>query len=199
MKRILAMPAVISLALTACETMNESVSSGAFDPLRPPGSGQPTLSAASPSFAAGRFVRAVMDNTAFFKKPPKGDADADKLLTRGTSMKVISSGESYVKVELDSGEIGWVPSLMLEDPSVAGPSADPFGTPNPGEFQVYPPTGGYDATLPAVNPAEMPPAGSIPTVIDPDAPANSAPVAPANLPNHQFPATEPAPAEKKSE
>ena len=41
-------------------------------------------------FAAGQFVRAVMDNTAFFKERPKGDADADKLLARGTSMKVIS-------------------------------------------------------------------------------------------------------------
>ena len=88
-----------------------------------------------------------MDNTAFFKNRPKGDADADKLLVRGTSMKVISTADSYVKVELDSGEVGFVPSVMLEDPNAAA-----HGTAsrcNPDEFQVYPPVGGLWRTTSA--------------------------------------------------
>lgn len=107
-----------------------------------------------------------MDNAAFFRNRPTGDADADKLLSHGTSMKVISTSGGYVKVELDSGEVGYVPSLMLEDPNAA-PSVPVV---NPNEFQVYPPMGDFAAPLPTVPSAEQPPGGAIPTVIDPEAP-----------------------------
>jgi hypothetical protein len=173
MKRISVIPALVAMGLTACETVNRPVTGGSFDPLQAPGSEQPGATANVATFAAGQFVRTVMDNTAFFKARPKGDADADKLLPRGTSMKVISSGDSYVRVELDSGEVGWVPSVMLEDPNAAAPTGDAFAAPNPGEYQVYPPVGG---TMPPVNPAEAPPEGAIPTVIDPEAPAGPAPL-----------------------
>ena len=199
MKCLLATAAVISLSLTACETMNQPVTRGNFDPLQAPGTNQASVEVTSTTFTAGRFVRAIMDNTAFFKARPKADADADKLLPRGTSMKVISSSDSYVKVELDSGEVGWVPSVMLEDPSAAAPSADSFSATNPGEIQVYPPVGGYGSALPPVNPAELPPEGAIPTVIDPDAPATPAPVPPATVPRDHFsaPGTTPPDGEKK--
>jgi len=201
MKRLSAIPAVISLSLVACESMNRPVTSGSFDPLRAPGSDQAGMAATSTGFVAGRFVRSIMDNTAFFKERPKGDADADKLLARGTSMKVISSSDSYVKVELDSGEVGWVPSVMLENPDAPAPSGDPFGAPNPDEYQVYPPLGAYGGALPAVTPAELPPEGAIPTVIDPDAPAGPAPVPPVTVPGDQFPAPEATPPkdDKKAE
>jgi hypothetical protein len=185
MKRIYAIPAVISLGLAACESMNRPVTSGDFDPLQAPGSAQPGMTASTANFAAGRFVRAIMDNTAFFKTRPKADADADKLLPRGTSMKVISSADSYVKVELDSGEVGWVPAVMLEDPDAAAPSGGAFAAPNPGEYQIYPPPGG---ALPQITPGELPPEGAIPTVIDPDAPAGTAPLPPATVPGDKFPA-----------
>lgn len=193
MKCISAIPAVICLGLTACDTMNRPVTGGSFDPLHAPGSDQAGAVAASGGFSAGQFVRAIMDNTAFFNNRPKGDADADKLLARGTSMKVISSAESYVKVELDSGEIGWVPTVMLEDQNAAAPQGEAFGAPNPGEYQVYPPTGGYGGALPPVTPAELPPEGAIPTVIDPEAPANPASVPPVTVPGETFPAPAPLP------
>lgn len=192
MKRLSAIPAVISLGLAACESMNRPVTSGSFDPLQAPGSDRPGMTANTTTFAAGRFVRAIMDNTAFFKTRPKADADADKLLARGTSMKVITSADSYVKVELDSGEVGWVPAVMLEDPDAVAPSGDAFAAPNPGEYQVYPPLGGYGGTLPQITPAELPPEGAIPTVIDPDAPASPAPVPPVTVPGDKFPAPEAA-------
>lgn len=138
MKRISAIPAVISLGLAACDTMNRPVTSGGFDPLHVPGADETGMLANDTGFAAGQFVRSIMDNTAFFNQRPKGDADADKLLARGTSMKVITSSDSYVKVELDSGEIGWVPTVMIEDPSSAAPSGDAFGAPNPGEYGFIP-------------------------------------------------------------
>lgn len=171
--------AAIVLSLTACDTMNRPISGGDFDPLRPPGSDSNLSTAVGPAFAAGQFVRASMDNTAFFKNRPKGDADADKLLVRGTSMKVISTSDSYAKVELDSGEVGYVPTVMLEDPNavMTAPAV------NPNEFQVYPPLNGYGQPIPSTLPGEAPPEGAIPTVIDPEAPPIVAPATePAPLP-----------------
>ena len=59
MKRILAIPAVISLGLAACETMNRPVTSGSFDPLQAPGTEQTGIVANGTTFSAGQFVRAV--------------------------------------------------------------------------------------------------------------------------------------------
>ena len=192
MKRFAVIPSAIVLGLAGCETMNRPISSGSFDPLSKPGTGLNDAAANSTAFRPGQFVRAIMDNTAFFGTRPKGDSDADKLLTRGTSMKVISVSDSYVKVELDSGEVGWVPTLMLEDPSIVRSPDGAFGAPGPGEYQVYPPTGGYGGELPPTTPAEMPPEGSIPTVIDPEAPTSPNQVPPATVPDNAFP-TPPAP------
>ncbi len=188
-----ALAAIAALGLVACETMNAPITSGDFDPLRPPGSNVSSTVSATPAFSAGQFVRATMDSTAFFKSRPNGDADADKLLKRGTSMKVVSTTGSYVKVELDSGEIGFVPTVMVEDPN-----AVPQMATNPGEFQVYPPlTTGIGEPLPIIDPAGLPPDGAIPTVIDPDAPAIQMPVPPATtLSPDQF-ATPVPPVESK--
>lgn len=187
MKCIPALSAIAVLSLVACDTMTGPITSGDFDPLRPPGGNIGSAAKTTPTFKAGQFVRAAMDNTAFFKVRPKGDADADKLLARGTSMKVISYSGSYVKVELDSGEIGFIPSIMLEDPN-AVTNQTPLT--NPGEYQVYPPLpggSGIGGPLPVIDPAGLPPEGAIPTVIDPDAPANNAPVPPVTPTTDTFP------------
>ena len=194
MKCIPAFSAIAVLGLAACDTMTRPITSGDFDPLRPPGGNRSPSASASPSFKAGQFVRSTMDNTAFFKVRPNGDADADKLLKRGTSMKVISTSGSYVKVELDSGEIGFVPSVMLENPNTA-PQTLPTA---PGEYQVYPPLPGAGSgePLPVIDPRGLPPEGAIPTVIDPDAPNAAAPVPPVTPTTDTFPAPPPTNGEK---
>lgn len=190
MKCISAIPAVIVFGLAACDTMNRPITSGGFDPLGPPGGEIQSGSVPSVTYQAGQFVRAAMDNTAFFRERPKGSADADKLLGRGTSMKVISTSGSYLKVELDSGEIGFVPTVMIEDPDAM---ANPPPV-NPGEFQVYPPiNGGYGAPIPVIDPANLPPEGAIPTVIDPEAPS-VIPPAPQPMPNPVEEGINPGPA-----
>jgi hypothetical protein len=173
-----AFSAISALGLAACGNLTGPISSGGdFDPLRAPGSGNTINLSSGSTFVAGQFVSASMNSTAFFRTRPKGDGDADKLLSRGTSMKVIATSGSYVKVELDTGEVGFVPSVMLE---VAGSgTANDFPLDNPGEFQIYPPPGGLADPLPLVDPAGLPPEGSIPPVIDPDAPALDAPLAPS--------------------
>ena len=90
MKCIPALSAIAVLSLVACDSMTGPITSGDFDPLRPPGGNIGPSLQSTPAFKAGQFVRAALDNAAFFKVRPKGDADADKLLVRGTSMKVIS-------------------------------------------------------------------------------------------------------------
>ena len=195
MKRTSAISAVVLSGLVGCDTMNRPISSGDFDPLRAPGSGSNLNVAAPSSFSPGQFVKAAMNNTAFFIKRPKGEADADKLLTKGTSMKVISLSDSYVKVELDgTGEVGWVPSVQLEDPSGAASGAA-FSA-NPGEYQIYPPlNGGAGEPLPLLDPKGLPPDGAIPTVIDPDASTPVTPVPKVDAPTGGFEA--PAEAPKK--
>ncbi len=149
--------------------MNSPISSSDFNPLLPPGGGVP-LAGDQPGFRAGDHVRAMMDNTAFFKRLPKGDADADKTLVRDTKMKIIRVAGSYLQVELDNtGEVGYVPAIMVEEPTTKAAALP--GSPN--EYQVYPPLpgSGGGTALPPVDPAGQPPEGAIPTVIDPEAPA----------------------------
>lgn len=182
----LALSSVAFLCLAACGSMDAPISNnGDFDPLRAPGRKLKSASTESP-FTAGKFVNASIDNTAFFKARPKGDSDADTLLKRGTSMKVISVSGNYVKVELDSGEVGFVPSVMLEDPS----TALELVTAVPGQFQVYPPlpTGDIGEPLPIIDPAGLPPDGAIPTVIDPNALVAETPVPTVTPSTDTFPA-----------
>lgn len=187
MKCIPAISAIAILSLVSCDTMTGPITSGGYNPLLPAGSNNNPNPATGTgaAFSAGQFVRASMDNTAFFKTRPNGNADADKLLKRGTSMKVISNSGGYVKVELDSGEVGFIPSVMVEDPN----AAPQVLTTAPGEYQVYPPLPGTGAgpALPAIDPAGLPPEGAIPTVIDPDTPNANTPVPPVSPTTGTFP------------
>lgn len=65
------------------------------------------------SFAAGQFVMAVIDNASFFNDLPMGEARPDLLLPKYTSMRVIAPSDSYSKVELDNGQVGYVLSAQL--------------------------------------------------------------------------------------
>ncbi|MEI6818475.1 MAG: hypothetical protein WCL19_02625 [Verrucomicrobiota bacterium] len=169
MKCLSVLSAVVAFcSLVSCETTMNPISSSSFDPLRQPGSGQLAKTEVAPGFTPGQFVQAAIDNTAFFKKAPGGDADADKILGRATSMKVISISGSYVKVELDSGEIGYVPAVMLEDPKAV---IQPYPA-SPNEYQVYPPlpspATGVGEPLPVIDPAGQPPANAVPTTATPE-------------------------------
>ena len=159
----------VAIAIAACNTMNAPVSSSSFDPLRPPGSNlQQASSNSAPELSPGQFVSANIPNTAFYKNKPKGSEDADKLVSLGTEMKIIEIDSNYVKVELDSGEVGYVPAVMVSAPDMTPPDLLPLD----GAYQVYPPLpgGGPIEPLPVIDPGGLPPDGSIPAIIDPDAP-----------------------------
>lgn len=170
----------------SCET-GEVTTSSEFDPLATPGSNRAAVTKRT-GFKAGDFVRTSMDNVAFFKKRPTGDAEADKTLAGNTSVKVISDDGNYVKGELDSGEIGYILSVQLSDmksnltPAVLGSG---------NEIQVYPPIPG------SVPPVIDPNAPTIPPVIDPNAttppPVPVDPNAPPSLENPTPPPAPPLP------
>lgn len=155
-----------ALALSSCET-GEVVTQGEFDPLVAPGSNRTAVSTRS-GYKPGAFVRTSMDNVAFFANKPKGDASADKTLAGNTEMKVIVDDGSYVKVELNSGEVGYVPTVQVTDQSGSA-SVVPSGN----EIQLYPPAPG---SVPPIVDPNAPPA---PTVIDPDAPVVVPEITPA--------------------
>lgn len=150
--------ASLALALVSCET-GELNTGGSFDPLSAPGSGR-SIPTAATGLRPGSFARTLTDNAAFFSKRPKGDAQADRQLPANTEVKVISDDGSFVKVELNSGEVGFIPSVLVSDQSAADPATSPDA------IQVYPPVPG---TLPTGVPDPSIP--TIPPVIDPEAPA----------------------------
>ncbi|MFT6498319.1 MAG: hypothetical protein ACJAT6_000447 [Akkermansiaceae bacterium] len=86
-----------------------------------------------------------MPNAFFFRSIPKGNARADKVLAVATPLKVVSSKGAYVKVELDSGDVGYVPEIMVIErggPSEApgiGPVPPPVDPGSPSGTGIAPP------------------------------------------------------------
>lgn len=158
--RFLFLP-VASLLLAACGG-GGSFNSGGYDPLDAAGGTGANVGIADVGIKPGSFVKTSMGNAAFFKKKPSGNVTADKLLPANTPMKVISVEGSYVKVELDSGEVGYVLSVQVIDQN-ASPGV--MGIGDDGAVQVWPPV---DGGLPVVDPT-APVGPVIPTEIDPDA------------------------------
>ena len=162
-------------ALAGCDTLTKPISGGDFDPLVPPGKKSALNVVEVTGFRPGQFVVATLDNASFFRKKPKDEANADKLLKAGTQMKVVAVEGSYLKVELDNGEVGYVPSILVSDPK---------SMPSPREVQVYPPLPGQAGDfgrLPVIPPdranPQAPASDTLPAVIEPG--AGAAPEKPA--------------------
>ncbi len=152
----------LAFALASCgsvqnlKNLKQPISpDSSFDPLNSPGSRSKKKTNAkqksavvapnSPSYHAGQWVETSMNSATFFSKIPKGNARADKVLSSGTPLKVISSKGTYVKVELDSGDVGYVPNIMV----------------------IERPTDGPVPKLSAAAPAPVPEFGSVPPPVDP--------------------------------
>lgn len=110
--------------LASCNTVNnlsQPLGDASFDPLNPAGSQgkAPSRSQASNvSYAPGQWVQAT-SSASFFLRKPRGNANADIVLSPGTPMKVIRTEKSHLRVELDDGQVGYVPSFMVAERSAA--------------------------------------------------------------------------------
>ncbi|HBE96544.1 MAG TPA: hypothetical protein DDW68_05175 [Verrucomicrobiales bacterium] len=126
----------LTVALVSCGALkNFQQSMGGstgFDPLAAPGALQKNSAVVvptAPSYTSGQWVETSMPNATFFRNVPSGNATADKMLAVATPMKVISTSGTYVKVELDSGDVGFVPEIMVAERSAASvaPLVPPLG------------------------------------------------------------------------
>jgi hypothetical protein len=121
-----------AVVVSSCADIEAPFGSGSFDPLSTAGyrqqAAEPTV-ASNYQFNAGQFVTAASNSTAFFSKKPSGNAEADELLAAGTMMRVIKSEDTFVKVELDNGKVGYVAAALLleSQQSVTDPNAIPTG------------------------------------------------------------------------
>ena len=110
-----------ALGLASCNAISsiqKPLGMGIFDPLKGPGSQsdaaeEPFAPFLAVSYTPGQWIETSMPNSTFFRAISKGDATADKVLQVGTPLKYISTMGSYVKVELDSGDVGFVPEIMV--------------------------------------------------------------------------------------
>jgi hypothetical protein len=163
--------ASVTVALVSCDTFNQPLGGDdAYNPLNAPGSGTAaTDDPYGPVFTPGTFFQTVSPNTAFFPKFPKEIDQPSKTLSDFTDVKVISTKGSYVKVEVvDTGEVGFVPSVMLGEKR--SPNEVPV-TPGVGEIPVTPGMAPEPVDVPFVAPEPEIPGIQSPEVIDPTKPA----------------------------
>ena len=223
MKSSKLLPLAATVALSSCaqiaSTINEPITSD-YNPLDGPNvaltrnkSFQPT----GPSYQPGQWVETAMPSSTFFYKIPKGNATADQVLSKGAPLKVISTKGSYVKVELEGGSVGFVPTIMVAEPSssyddtpflptppsqplqrsndsLAPPSLPsssvPSAAPLPASESVIPPPPGYSGTsTPSAPSLPSAPSRGSTEVIIPTTPSPVPSLAPApTAPNSIIPA-----------
>ncbi|MDP7657348.1 MAG: SH3 domain-containing protein, partial [Roseibacillus sp.] len=68
-----------------------------------------------PRYAPGSYVEVTDANAGLYRRFPKGDMQPSTKLVPGTQLKVLSEKGSYVRVETESGQIGYVPAIMVRD------------------------------------------------------------------------------------
>ncbi len=173
--------------LVSCSSINQPLSSDGSNPLDPPGrTSTAEEDPYGPHFTPGTFLQTVSPKTALFSTFPKGNDQPAKTLSDHTDVKVISTKGSYVKVEVvDTGEVGYVPSVMLgekrspnevpvtpgasEMPASPGVAPEPEASAPEATPVVPPPT--PELEVPTVAPEPEIPGIEPPEVIDPSKPA----------------------------
>jgi len=169
MKAKLLLAAPFSLVLTACDPTGANLDSTGIDPLRPP-TGNTAPADFGTELRPGAFVNAAINNTAFYLSKPNEDQAADNLLAQGTPMKIIALSGNFTKVELDSGEVGFVPTVMI---STGDAGIMPLDGAD-GQVPVIKLDGDVPlpvldpSAAPAVDPSGLPPADPAPPIATPE-------------------------------
>ena len=95
-----------------------------FNPLGAPGVELEPLEGdrvANSPFQPGEWAESSVDRATFFETIPEGNARASQVLAIRTPVKIVSVSGTFLKVELDSGEVGFVPAFMLSKRSSTAP------------------------------------------------------------------------------
>ncbi len=122
MKRTFLLPLGATAALLASCGFPSPPNSQNFDPglnpLDSPGRSKPIDTVdAGPRFTPGSYVEVTDANAGLYRRIPRGNAQPDYGLAMGTPLKVVGEQGSYVKVETESGRIGFVPAIMVSSKS----------------------------------------------------------------------------------
>lgn len=159
---------LLALSLVSCDSLNQPLGSGDSNPLDAPIANAPREVVEEPSVSQhipGTFLQTESAQTSFFSFYPKVQDQPSKILPDYTDVKVISNKGSYVKVEVvDSGEVGYVPAVMLGDKREPEPS--PVVTDTPAA-----PVAPFTPDIPSIAPDPEIPGLGPPEVIDLSRPA----------------------------
>lgn len=140
------------------------------NPLDSPGS-QRRLQADTQRFTPGTWVNVIDANAGLFERVPDGDDQPTEQLPLGSTVKVVGNSGSYVKVETEEGDIGYVPAIMVAKPGIEGDPTMPFPhdplQPEPLIDPIDPTLPGDLAPEPNVEPLEVE-ENVLPPTIDPE-------------------------------
>ncbi len=111
---ILFLAALIGSGLLGCSEVYSPVGSGYNTQAHPRAVPADGYESDASLFTPGSYLQTLSPHTAFFLAFPRFEDRPHKILPDYTDVKVVSLKGTYVKVELvDSGEVGYVPSIML--------------------------------------------------------------------------------------
>ncbi len=189
MKRALQIPLMGAMAVmvSSCGGLATSQGSQNFDPSIDPldSPGRRTTKVTEPKYTPGSYLEVTDTNAVLYRRYPRGNVQPDQSLAMGTQLKVVGEQGSYVKVETEGGQIGFVPAIMVGtrltgnelplipiDPSGQGP-IDPI---DPSGLTPLPPGSplggdpGFVAPDPEVPPisVEEAPTPDSPPIVPPD-------------------------------
>ena len=87
-----------------------------MNPLDSPGSERRGAAGEDSSgYAPGSYVEVTDVNAGLYFRFPGADSQPDETLALGTPLKVINERGSYLRVETASGQIGYVPTIMVSN------------------------------------------------------------------------------------
>ena len=109
----------------------------------------------SSGFAPGSYVEVTDVNAGLYFRFPGADRQPDETLALGTPLKVINERGSYLRVETASGQIGFVPTIMVSNSVSSQGVVVPEGT-------IVPATPGDPADPPSLGNHSPDPGGNAP-------------------------------------
>jgi hypothetical protein len=124
MKFLINLPVIgFSAVCVSCgslDNMNQPISGSGFNPLDRPGmssassgNSEALVSSNDYGFNNGEIVEVVITNTAFYDKVPKAGEQYKRVLTVGDTLTVVGGEKEFIKVLTESGETGYVSSVMV--------------------------------------------------------------------------------------
>ena len=186
----------LAVLLTSCgsNSLSSSLSrlnaplEGGFNPLDPPGLRRLKAQRVETGvlFAEGTVLETLQPSSPLFREVPKGGDQPFAVLAQGIVLQTLGSDGSYVKVQTESGQVGYIPDAMVAPQALLtgseqellaadltlNPDGVPLVAPEPEIPSIEPPVS-VGALQGASSAAPLSPA--LDTIVPPIAPSIEAP------------------------